>query len=265
MVMMGLMATEPILKNRHGSLVLDAARSLNLYCHRIWVSGKMMRWVSKLNLLVQRLISSRLPDDRSRCAPDMAGPGRGLDKMRLGSQSEAQDLPSQPDYPQGEDCVEDRPDHGVNGTLPTDGQGHMILTPEEDEHQRAPLSPYHTAGGRLDKSVSGLWALGGGPETQPSLPEWALSDFRFETLIHGDGATLVPSVAGEPSHHPGAAANGGLEDMDCRNQIGMEQDVDNSLFGTFGPAGLFDLDFEVEQAMKSLERNTSPNYNTQLP
>lgn len=222
-----------------------------------------MRWVSRLNLLVQRLINNHSPDDRSRSAPNMTGSGRVSEKVQMGTQPETQDLP-QGGYSQSEDCVEDPPDHGVNGTLPPEHQGQMILTPEEDEHQRAPMSPYHHVGGRLDKSASGLWAIGNGPESQPSLPEWALSDFRFETLINGDGTTLVPSVSGESSHHPGPAANGGLEDMNCRNQI-MEQDVDNSLFGTLGPAGLFDLNFEVEQAMKSLERNTSPNFSTQLP
>lgn len=43
MVMTSLIANQPELKNRHGEVMMAAISSLRLYCHSIWVSGKMMR------------------------------------------------------------------------------------------------------------------------------------------------------------------------------------------------------------------------------
>lgn len=259
MVMMGLIATEPTLKNRHGSLVLDATRSLNMYCHRIWVSGKMMRWVSRLNLLVQRLMNNNLPDDRCRRDTELSGHNasdRASENMQLVTQTATQDLP-QPAYPQSRECVDEQADQGVDGALVAHHHGQMLLTPEE---HRETVSPYPHANDRLDKSFSGLWPTGTGPARQPNLPEWAFSDFDFETLINGDGTTLAASVPGEPSHHPRTAVSGSLQDMNCHGPL-LEQDINSSLFGALGPAGLFNLDIEVDQIVRSTE-NTQATYLT---
>lgn len=263
MVMMGLMTTEPTLKKRHGSLVLNATRSLNLYCHRIWVSGKMIRWVSRLNLLVQRLLNSDLPEDRSRRAPDMSGhtgSEQTSENVQLMTQTDTQDLP-QPACPQSGDCMDEQPGQEVNGVLVLDHHGQMILTPEE---HREPVSPYHHANDRRDKSSASLLATGIVPARQQSLPEWVLSDFDFETFINGDGTTLAANVPGELSHQPRTAVSGSLQDMNSRDPV-IEEDMNSSVFGALGPAGMFNLDFEVEQVVRSMENNTSPIFDTRSP
>ncbi|CAH0058458.1 unnamed protein product [Clonostachys solani] len=62
MIMLGLVSREPGFKRRYGDLLLAAARSLNMYCHEVWVSGKMMRLVSKLTRLVQRTLNNKKTD-----------------------------------------------------------------------------------------------------------------------------------------------------------------------------------------------------------
>ncbi|KAF5581445.1 transcriptional regulatory [Fusarium pseudoanthophilum] len=58
LVMVGLVSREPGSKRRYGALILAATQCLNEYCQRIWVSGKMMRCVSRLSRLVGRVLAS---------------------------------------------------------------------------------------------------------------------------------------------------------------------------------------------------------------
>ncbi|KPM37966.1 hypothetical protein AK830_g8612 [Neonectria ditissima] len=58
MVMLGLVSKEPGFNRRYGDLVLAATHSLNVYCRKSWVSGKMTRLVSRLTQLVQRTLAN---------------------------------------------------------------------------------------------------------------------------------------------------------------------------------------------------------------
>jgi hypothetical protein len=58
MVMIGLVSKDMTLKNMYSGVILQSAQSLSIYCHSNWVSGKMMRWVSKLLILARKFGSS---------------------------------------------------------------------------------------------------------------------------------------------------------------------------------------------------------------
>lgn len=58
MVMIGLVSKDVTLKSKFSGVILQSVQSLNIYCHSNWVSGKMMRWVSKLLDLANKFASS---------------------------------------------------------------------------------------------------------------------------------------------------------------------------------------------------------------
>lgn len=62
MVMIGLVSKHTTLKNKYSGVILQSAQSLNIYCHSNWVSGKMMRWVSKLYNLARKFGSSNIAE-----------------------------------------------------------------------------------------------------------------------------------------------------------------------------------------------------------
>ncbi|KAB8239224.1 transcription factor domain-containing protein [Aspergillus alliaceus] len=63
-VALGLIIREPSFKATYGSLTLHAAVSLENYCRRTWVSGKMIRTIRRLN----QMTSSVLSDSSTRIA-----------------------------------------------------------------------------------------------------------------------------------------------------------------------------------------------------
>ncbi|KAH7153766.1 fungal-specific transcription factor domain-containing protein [Fusarium sp. MPI-SDFR-AT-0072] len=69
LVMVGLVAREPGSKRRYGGLILAATQCLNEYCQRIWVSGKMMRCVSRLSRLVGRVLAASPQASQDRQSP----------------------------------------------------------------------------------------------------------------------------------------------------------------------------------------------------
>ncbi|KAH7129136.1 fungal-specific transcription factor domain-containing protein [Dactylonectria macrodidyma] len=69
MVMLGLVSRMPGFKRRYGDLVLASTQSLNMYCRRNWVSGKMIRLVSRLSQIVQRNLVMNPSDSHARQSP----------------------------------------------------------------------------------------------------------------------------------------------------------------------------------------------------
>ncbi|KAL4889514.1 fungal-specific transcription factor domain-containing protein [Aspergillus ambiguus] len=57
-VSLGLIVKEPSFKNDYGDMTLHAAISLERYCHRTWVSGRMLRTICRLNQIASRVLSS---------------------------------------------------------------------------------------------------------------------------------------------------------------------------------------------------------------
>ncbi|KAH6688490.1 fungal-specific transcription factor domain-containing protein [Plectosphaerella plurivora] len=150
MVMISLVTREPKLKRRHRYTIMAATRSLNIYCHRIWVSGKMMRWVSKLTSLVQRTLGEEDPPRQF----SVSGQESGLQQQQ---QQQQQLTP--------------RSDQGVN----TGGTSYP---------QQSMATPGFKAG-QVDLDGSAPWMMAS--DMQPAeLPEWVMSDFNFETIIAGE-------------------------------------------------------------------------------
>ncbi|KAH7139957.1 fungal-specific transcription factor domain-containing protein [Dactylonectria estremocensis] len=78
MVMLGLVSRVPGFKRRYGDLVLASTQSLNVYCRRNWVSGKMKRLVSRLSQLVQRNLVISSLDSPARQSPARMRRGLGI-------------------------------------------------------------------------------------------------------------------------------------------------------------------------------------------
>lgn len=75
MIMTSLLTRRPSLKTRYGPLLLRAIQHTNIFCYKAWVSGKMMRTVSKLSVIVRSLVSDvpRTDADDQRLKGDRSG------------------------------------------------------------------------------------------------------------------------------------------------------------------------------------------------
>ncbi|CRK15719.1 hypothetical protein BN1723_010769 [Verticillium longisporum] len=211
MIMMGLFTREPSLKRRHRATVLAATRSLNTYCHRIWVSGKMMRWVQKLTSLVQRTFKEGRTDRES---------SQRRDSVSLNQEARGDDM--QQLTPHSDQAIES--ENGISA----DFQQTRVL-------------------GGLPAGKQGLggspsWSFGTDGQG-PNLPDWAMSDFNFETIIAGEGTVQRALQPGDLVTIP----ENGSSTMKISNI-----DLDESMFGSLGPNGIFNLDMDMEQATLGL-------------
>lgn len=67
-VSLGLILKEPSFKDDYGEITLQAAIALERYCHRTWVSGRMLRTICRLNQMALRVLSpsaTRVTRDQS--------------------------------------------------------------------------------------------------------------------------------------------------------------------------------------------------------
>ncbi|RNJ60324.1 hypothetical protein D7B24_008706 [Verticillium nonalfalfae] len=211
MIMMGLFTREPSLKRRHRATVLAATRSLNTYCHRIWVSGKMMRWVQKLTSLVQRTFKEGGTDRES---------SQRRDSVSLNQEVRGDDM--QQLTPHSDQAIESE-----NG-IPADFQQTRLLSGLQAGKQALGGSP--------------SWSFGTDGQG-PNLPDWAMSDFNFETIIAGEGSVQRALQSGDLATIP----ENGSSTMKISNI-----DLDESMFGSLGPNGIFNLDMDMEQATLGL-------------
>ncbi|KAG7116680.1 putative transcriptional regulatory protein C3C7.04 like [Verticillium longisporum] len=97
---------------------------------------------------------------------------------------------------------------------------------------------------------AGKQGLGGSPSWSfgtdgqgPNLPDWAMSDFNFETIIAGEGTVQRALQPGDLVTIP----ENGSSTMKISNI-----DLDESMFGSLGPNGIFNLDMDMEQATLGL-------------
>lgn len=252
MVLTGLVVREPGLRRRYRGQMLAAAQSLSTYCHTIWVSGKMMRWVSRLGLMVQKIQTSGAPapNDDARKQGQRGGDYNLGDSLmadgvlQLTPQSgNALHLPQTSATELGTSGILSSASNVTNTThgWPADERenthrrmgrgaerGNTADTPDTSES--------------ADLALSSRWPTGGdGTDCQQleDLPGWAMMDFNFEEIDKGDelgfgamGSALLTGGAGDR----------GTEGMaDEQDDIavwlpGLDVGADQTLSDLFGPA-----------------------------
>ncbi|KAH8688468.1 fungal-specific transcription factor domain-containing protein [Ilyonectria robusta] len=204
-------------------LILAATRSLNMYCHRIWVSGKTMRWVRKLTLIVQRTLNEVVSEER---------PAQSANGLQNAGGS-------------------NRVEESRSSVLNVDGLPHDSMVTEN----ASMLSD--TQPGRSDQTNASLWAMmeGGADNPTPELPEWAMLDFNFEAIINGDG--MNPRM---PAEGLSTIAEDDKSSSGRGGGLGMDFDIDHSIFGSLESTGVFDIDMDVDKAVMSLCNPTNGGY-----
>lgn len=221
MVMTSLVAHEPALKKRHREAILAAMRSLRLYCHTIWVSGKMMRWVSKLTQLARRVLQIEPVQKNGR--------PRRMSDAPHGHDDEAQETHPQQLTPQ-------------SGTQEISQESNAISVPVDNN-----ASSYYgaTHGGTASKSQGGgsdqgmphVWDLDG-TSTEfglSEMPEWVMTDFNFETIggdVFGPGNARFRTATGNPDE---------MQD----NGMGIEMSMGETMLDAI-PSGMYSLDMNLD-------------------
>ena len=243
MVMIGLVAREPSLKRRYADLILSASRSLNVYCHRVWVSGKMMRWVSHLTKIVRETFSDMDPSTPGRLQQGLDVPQRASD-----AGSRADDIQQLTPRSDNHEYLRSRHNDMASSycRMSVEDYNPMATNPEIQGSK---------AIGKIDNDAE-LWLPhdGGGANMQPppELPSWALSDFNFEAMISDGEAVGSNRFSSELSNIANDVAlsrlRAGYSDTD--------RHVDNSIFEGLGLSTAFDMDVDIDQAMINLGNPT---------
>ncbi|KAH7196171.1 hypothetical protein DER44DRAFT_889228 [Fusarium oxysporum] len=240
LVMVGLVSREPGSKKRYGALILAATQCLNEYCQRIWVSGKMMRCVSRLSRLVGRVLAS-----------DSQG---GLDhqstsKMRRKSTSDRLTQHLTPPQTEDQDLVQCR-----TGTSSMYRNQLKDMRTDTDQRvqrdQEVDCYSFNTdsLGTMPESSSAGFNKLPTSWMADSSLDRrnsWIMSDFNFETLGERFGpndAELATFVENDS--------------LDFTRGMGMplntERGGTEARLGTLGINGVFDLDMDMFPTMMNL-------------
>lgn len=155
MVMSNLLTRHPSLKQQYENVLRRAVMSLNTYCYKVWVSGKLMRTVSDLDALVRTVLTDGATHaQRHR-----------LQRMYQGDNATA--TPEEQDSPQSSEPM------------------------DEDSEYLGPRSVFSggVAGSdelRDDQSIS-LHSM----SDQPRFRVSAMADFDFESMIMGTGGVPV--------------------------------------------------------------------------
>lgn len=262
MVMIGLVTREPGLKRRYRDLILAATQSLRTYCHTIWVSGKMMRWVSRLSLLVQQILNDGLPDDRSGQSPDgtrdLDLENRAINTQQPTPQSDSYDLLQNP--VQRKTSIDGNLDETYGPSADNEQssrrpEGRETIACKKNHNKNSIPSDRHS--GKSDQNLSDLWMTmgNGGGNQSPELPGWAMSDFNFEAIINGNGLNSEISATGL-STIPG---EGNMSVIQV-GSVDLDRDINDSMFGNLESNGVFNLDNDMDQAIMRLRNSTNSGY-----
>lgn len=270
MVMTGLVVGESGLRRRYRDQTLTAARSLKTYCHTVWVSGKMMRWVSKLNLLAQRTLADGTVaqneggDGLRQRRPDPGGDDRrGVDHqpsnamLQLTPESEIFHQPgTAADQQRGGATSPCAYNDGTSAAPGWIGHGQER---SQQLHQQQQQRASHRAGDRADDNMPANSTEPSGrarmdlseswltrrhdiaePHLAENLPGWAMMYSNFEAIDKGDEFGFRALGNGGFLAGPCAA------DVDIRVDESMDVDRD-------GTAGwLPRLGIDVDQALLEL-------------
>lgn len=184
MVMIRLVSQEPGFKRRYSELVLSATRSLNVYCHKIWVSGKMLRLIVRLSQLARQTFGDE-PATREN---------------QRTNENDIQQLTPQ------SDCA------GLGHVTPMNGDSDVSWLPNDVEQRtdRSGSFSYNERmvsvehGKQVPRAARGVFSapsamMDSFMEGQTELPDWAMSNFNFESSLDGcDGFNSTLSAGEEP-------------------------------------------------------------------
>ncbi|KAH7114820.1 fungal-specific transcription factor domain-containing protein [Dactylonectria macrodidyma] len=231
MVMIAIIMRDPSLKKRYWSVPLAATRSLNLYCHSNWVSGKMIRHVSRLASLAQRLLVETVSANRcQKNAQDLEQEARLDHRQQVTSQSDTIEIAQSTGGTSGH---ADAP-RNFRGT----GRRDSMFSRGSDCNTLPP-------GGAKEKpNIDGSTWWAERPDAPcAEIPDWAMPDFNLEAVITEEGM-------GSNMFQVGTPEDGRLGMRTGAMITGL--DVDGADSGTVAPNRLFGLDLDVEQSIMSL-------------
>lgn len=180
MVMIGLLTREPGLRRRYGPLMLSATRSLNLFCYKIWVSGKMMRTVSKLNSLVQAVTQDG--DNGEGMGDGVTGPLT----QQLPARQDNTTPPQSDGYQHSQHHLHHQPllDQGSEEQQQQRGSYYAEAAEQVTTTHQHPLSQQHQSGSMAAAATAG----------RADFPVNALADFDFESMIMTESFADATSV-----------------------------------------------------------------------
>ncbi|KAM0548821.1 hypothetical protein ACHAPJ_009677 [Fusarium lateritium] len=237
-VMIGLVSREPGSKRRYGGLILAATQCLNGYCQRIWVSGKMMRCVSRLSRLVERVLalgSQRSQDLQSPSSIRRESVSDPLTQHLTPPQTEDQDL-MQYRVGTSNGYNNQHKNLGINsGGSVQRNQGadyYSFNTESLDTMAERPV-------GSLDKLPSS-WIADPSIDRQNS---WIMSDFNFETF----GERFSPNDAQLSTMMEGDSLG-----LTRGMASATERGANEARLGALGVNGVFDLDMDLVPTMMNL-------------
>ncbi|KAF5024141.1 hypothetical protein F66182_3775 [Fusarium sp. NRRL 66182] len=239
-VMVGLVSREPGSKRRYGDLIFAATQCLNEYCQKSWVSGKMIRCVSKLSRVVERVLAIDPKDTKDR-------PGSST----LRRDSASGHMMQHPTPPHSED-QEPRQMSYRMGTpnlfpnqlknLPVDA-GKRTQSDQGTDYYPFPNDPLSNLTerptGNLNK-LSTPWIAEPGIDRRNS---WIMSDFSFETF----GERFGSNDAGLST----LMENDRFDFSRSMNSM-ADQGSGEGRLGALGMNGVLDLDMDLVPTMMNM-------------
>ncbi|KAM6509481.1 hypothetical protein FALCPG4_017135 [Fusarium falciforme] len=241
MIMIALVSRGPGSKKRYGSLVLAATQSLNLYSHKVWVSGKMTRCVSRLSRLVHQTLAGNMNDSHGRLSPK---------SVRRDSRAEK---PLQQLTPQAEDQepyrILSRPGTSILHSSDLDGSVDAVGGARREQRPDAFSYNPDASGASVERSsanfrkneqVSASWMAGPSGDGRNS---WVMSDFNFETFGEQFGSNGVGFST--------FSANERLDNTRDANSV-ADRDYGEAKLGVLGLNGAFNLDMDMDPALMDL-------------
>lgn len=239
-VMIGLVSREPGSKRRYRGLILAATQCLNEYCQKIWVSGKMMRCVSRLSRLVNRVLAVESPGSQDRQSPS---------NIRRDSVSVSERLTQHLTPPQTED--QDPMQYRVEMSNMYNNQLKDLSMDSSSSIQRDQGAGYYSfttesLGTMAQRPTGSLSKLPTGWLAEPNSDprdSWIMSDFNFETFGERFGpndAELTTFVENDT--------------LDFARGMGLTSDrgPSEARLGALGVNGVFDLDMDLVPTMMNL-------------
>lgn len=198
-----------------------------------------MRYVSKLTALAQRVLGHDASKGQSHGRGKELDP-EGLDEtQQLTPQSDTLELtqgPARGACPSLSEFALDA------STVPGIERRGSIMSRNSDYN--LPLTARQQDKPHADGSSIWTPAIDG---QRPDIPDWAMSDFNFESIITDEAMGSNFSSATLPTVSMDAMSG----NMRGRT-MEIDRDMDEAIFGTVGPSRLFDLDVDMEQALMNL-------------